>query len=249
MLCWDLGKRYSNRINFLTKLRSKMFQVRWIKINSLLKAFIFDMDGVLTDTVEYHYRSWQRLASDLKIPFSKKDNEKLLGLSRSDSLKIFLKGKQVSPLEFQQLLQKKNDYFLALLQDFSPANLLPGVRELLLQLKNAGYKMAVASSSRNTSLILKRLEITAFFDAVSDSNTVAKAKPAPDLFLDAARRLMARPEECVVFEDSVAGVEAGRRAEMLVVGVGAENLVGRAHLRYPSMAQVDLNQILTYRKR
>jgi len=204
------------------------------------------MDGVLTDTVLYHYLSWRQLAEELNIPFTKKDNEKLLGLSRPDSMKIFLQGRPVSDLEFKQLLQKKNDYFLKLLHDFSPANLLPGVLNLLTVLKKAGFLMAVASSSRNTPLILERLEIRDFFTAVSDSNTVANAKPAPDLFLDAAKRLMVEPEACVVLEDSTAGIEAGLRAQMLVIGIGPEELVGKAHLRYGSMSEINVAEILAY---
>ena len=202
----------------------------------------------MTDTVSYHYLSWRQLAEELNIPFTKKDNEKLLGLSRPDSLKIFLKGRPVSDSEFKQLLQKKNDYFLKLLQDFSPANLLPGVLNLLTTLKERGFLLAVASSSRNTPLILERLEIRHFFNAVSDSNTIVNAKPAPDLFLDAAKRLSVEPEACAVVEDSAAGVEAGLRAQMLVVGIGPEELVGKAHLRYSSMSEISLAEILAFQR-
>ena len=99
----------------------------WATITNQIKAFIFDMDGILTDTVEYHYRSWQQLAAELKITFTRKDNEKLLGLSRPDCMKLFLQGRRTSAEEFEQLLQKKNAYFLKLIQDFSPTDLLPGV--------------------------------------------------------------------------------------------------------------------------
>ena len=205
------------------------------------------MDGVLTDTVRYHYQSWKQLAAELSIPFTEKDNDKLRGRSRPDSMKIFLQGRPTTEAEFQQLLHKKNEYFLRLIDHFSPADLLPGVSELLRAIKQGGFKLAVASSSRNTSLILKRLEIAPLFDAVSDSNTIRRAKPAPDLFLDAARRLATAPQDCVVFEDSAAGVAAGLAAGMLVVGIGDTDLVKKAHLRYPTMAAVDLAQILTYR--
>jgi beta-phosphoglucomutase len=214
-------------------------------INNQIKAFIFDMDGVLTDTVEYHFQSWQQLADELNISFSRKDYEKLLGLSRPDSMKIFLQGRPTTDSEFQQLLKKKNEYFLQLIEHLSPANLLPGVSDLLNSNKRAGFKLAVASSSRNTPVILNRLGITSLFDSVSDSNTIQQAKPAPNLFLDAAHRLGVLPQECVVFEDSAAGVEAGLSAGMLVVGIGDE-LVCRAHLRYPTMSAVNLGQILTY---
>lgn len=202
------------------------------------------MDGVLTDTVQYHYESWRELAAELNIPFSKQDNDKLLGRSRVDSLKIVLRGRRTTEAEFQQLLRKKNQYFLRLIDGFSPANLLPGVSEILHILKRAGFKLAVASSSRNTGLILSRLEIAPLFDAVTDGNTVRRAKPAPDLFLDAARRLATAPQDCVVFEDSAAGVDAGLAAGMLVVGIGNARLVNKAHLYYPTMSAVNLQQIL-----
>jgi beta-phosphoglucomutase len=215
-----------------------------IPIFSLIKAFIFDMDGVLTETVAYHYRSWQMLASELNIEFTPQVNNKLLGLSRADSLKVLLRGKTVSEAEFQRLLRKKNEYFLELIADFSPANLLPGVTELLHTLKQTGYRLAVASSSRNSELILNRLQIAHYFEAVSDSNMIVHAKPAPDLFLDAAGRLGVKPEECVVVEDSEAGVTAGLTAGMIVVGVGSDELVGHAHLRYDTIAKIDLDEIL-----
>jgi beta-phosphoglucomutase len=205
------------------------------------------MDGVLTDTVAYHFQSWQQLAAELNISFTRKDNEKLLGLSRPDSMKIFLQGRPTTESEFQRLLQKKNEYFLQLIDRFSPANLLPGVSEILITIKQAGFKLAVASSSRNTKLILNRLEIATLFDSISDSNIIQHGKPAPDLFLDAAHRLRVLPRECVVFEDSTAGVEAGLSAGMLVVGIGYTNLVDRAHLCYSKMAAVDLEQILAFR--
>jgi beta-phosphoglucomutase len=214
--------------------------------NNQIKAFIFDMDGVLTDTVEYHFQSWQQLADELNISFSRKDYEKLLGLSRPDSLKIFLKGRPTTDSEFQQLLKKKNEYFLQLIEHLSPANLMAGVSNLLSIIKRAGLKLAVASSSRNTQVVLNRLEIASLFDAVCDSNTIQQAKPAPDLFLDAARSLGVLPQQCVVFEDSAAGVEAGLSAGMLVVGIGDE-LVCRAHLRYPTMSAVNLGQISAWK--
>lgn len=204
------------------------------------------MDGVLTDTVEYHYQSWQHLADELNLSFTREDNDKILGLSRPDSMRIFLKGRPTTDKEFQQLLQKKNGYFLNLIEQFSPANLLPGVSRLLHAIKGAGFKMAVASSSRNAKLILERLEIATLFDAVTDSNYIQHAKPAPALFLNAANYLEALPFECVVFEDSSAGVEAGLSAGMLVVGVGSLKLVNRAHLFYPTMSEVDLKQIIEY---
>lgn len=205
------------------------------------------MDGVLTDTVEYHYQSWQKLAVELNVSFTRKDNEKLLGLARPDSMKIFLQGRPTTESEFQQLLKKKNEYFLQLIDHFSPANLLPGVSKLLSTIKQAGFKLAVASSSQNTELILNRLEIATTFESISDSNIIQNGKPAPDLFLDAAHQLGVLPRECVVFEDSAAGVEAGLSAGMLVVGIGYTDLVGRAHLRYTTMAAVDFGQILAYR--
>lgn len=209
----------------------------------MIKAVIFDMDGVITDTVKYHYLSWKRLAEEENVIFTQEDNERLLGLSRPDSLTVFLKGRPISESKQAELLERKNRYFLKLIRNFSEKDLLPGVKELIEKLKNQGYKLAVASSSRNTGFILGKLKIDSLFDAIVDSLMVPQAKPAPDLFLKAASQIGEAPENCLVFEDSAAGVEAARRAGMATVGVGPAERVGKARFRFETMAEVDLEKI------
>lgn len=209
------------------------------QITQEIKAFIFDMDGVITDTVHYHYLSWKRLAEEENIPFTLEDNEKLLGLSRPDSLKIFLKGKPVDPTQQEQLLARKNQYFLELISGLSKEDLLPGIGDLLDTLGQRGFKIALASSSKNAKIVIEKLGITSYFDSLSDGSSVHNTKPAPDLFLDAAFKLGVKPEECIVLEDSAAGVQAALSANMKVIGIGPSGRVGQAHWRFDSTANID----------
>ncbi len=205
------------------------------------------MDGIITDTVRYHYQSWQQLWDEEKIPFTPDDNRDLLGLSREDSLRLILDryGRKVTPERFQYLFDQKNVYFLRRIQGMSPADLLPGVKPLLDYLKQAQFGIAVASSSRNTRFVLERLGITASFDAIIDSNCVAKAKPAPDLFLEAAKALGVPPHAAAVIEDAAAGIAAAHNAGMLVVGVGPVERVGAADLIVPSLETLAPEQLVT----
>lgn len=203
------------------------------------------MDGVLTNTVFYHYLSWKRLAEEENIPFSEKDNQKLLGLSREDSLEIFLKGRPLSEEKKKDCLERKNKFFLESIKDFSEKDLLPGVSSLLKRLKESNFKLAVASSSKNAQFIIEKLGIKPMFDYINDGHSVINAKPAPDLFLLTASHLGENPENCIVVEDAAAGVEAALAANMHVVGIGPIELVGKAHFRFNSMEEVDLEQILT----
>ena len=212
-------------------------------ITGRFKAYIFDMDGVLTDTVHYHYLSWKQLAEEENIPFTKKDNQNLLGLSREDSLQLFLGGRQISETERKSLLERKNRYFLDLITNFSEKDLIPGVYELILKLKKLKYKLAVASSSKNANPILEKLGIKSFFEFITDGSEVSQAKPAPDLFLLTAAKLNENPEDCIVIEDSAAGIEAALAAKMHVVGIGPAELVGKAHFRFSTMKEFNLETL------
>ena len=185
-------------------------------ISQQIKAFLFDMDGVITDTVEFHYQSWKKLCAAENIPFTKADNQDLLGLSRVDSLQLLLDRyhRPVSREQFNDLYERKNQLFLELIAGMTSADLLPGVAKFLDDLQRHRLKIAVASSSRNTQIILERLGIADRFDAIVNSSMVERAKPAPDLFLHAAARLEVAPEEAVVIEDSSAGIAAAHRAGM-----------------------------------
>lgn len=202
------------------------------------------MDGVLTDTVDLHYQSFKKLALEEKIPFSREFNEQLRGLSREDSLELLFSDRVLSRSELQRLMEKKNEYFLELAQSMNANNLLPGVKDLLVLLKKRGFKIALASSSKNTKMIIKSLEIGSYFDSISDGYSVKQAKPAPDLFLHAATTLGIEPEACIVVEDAVAGIEAARAAKMFVIGIGPEKRVGNADFVFEAVSAINLDYVL-----
>lgn len=209
-----------------------------------ITAFIFDLDGVLTDTAEFHYQAWKRLADEEGLPFDRRDNEKLRGVSRRDSLLILLRGRPATEDEIMAMMERKNRYYVALLERMGREALLPGATETLTVLRQRGYKTAVASVSKNTQTVLTRLDLAGYFDAVADGYSVERAKPAPDIFLYAAEALGVPPGECVVIEDAEAGVEAALDAGMAVVGIGPPERVGKAHFVFPSLAEVRLEAVL-----
>lgn len=209
-----------------------------------IEAFIFDLDGVLTDTAEYHYLAWKRLADEEGIPFTRQDNERLRGVSRRRSLELLLKGREVTDEEAREMMERKNRYYREMIQRITPGDLLEGVPELLQELRVAGIKFAIASVSKNTREVLERLGLQA--DAISDGYSVERAKPAPDLFLHAASQLGIPPSRCVVLEDASSGIEAARAAGMWAVAIGpAERFEGlMPDAIFPSLAGVRLRDIL-----
>ncbi|MCC6802310.1 MAG: beta-phosphoglucomutase [Anaerolineae bacterium] len=208
-----------------------------------IRAFIFDFDGVIADTTELHYRSWQRLADEEGIPFDRQDNKALLGTTRRESLHRLLKGRPIDEATAQAWMTRKNDYFLASLKEFTPASVLPGIVNLLSEARAAGLKTAIASASRNVQPILERLEIADQFVTITDAHSVVNNKPAPDVFIWTAGRLNVSPLQVVIFEDSEAGVTAALRGGFWVVGIGDAE-VSRAHIRLPSLAGTHAAQII-----
>lgn len=209
-----------------------------------IKGFIFDLDGVITDTAEYHYKSWKKLAEEEDLFFNREVNEQLRGVSRMDSLDIILDGKEIPAEQKKEWTDRKNSYYQEYLEEITKADILDDMEEKLNKLKADGYKLAVGSSSRNARKVLKHLQITDIFDTIADGNSVENAKPAPDLFLHAAKNLGLEPEECVVLEDAESGVEAALAANMKAVGVGPEERVGKAHLVYGVVGDIDFDEIL-----
>lgn len=210
----------------------------------MVRAFIFDLDGVLTDTAEYHYRAWKKLADEEGIPFTREDNEALRGVSRRESLVRLLKGRQVSEGEAQALMERKNTYYREMIREITSADVLLGARELLREIRAAGMKIGVASASKNAKEVMDRLGLWEFVDALVAGNEVQVSKPAPDLFLRAAEKLGILAEECVVVEDAEAGVLAGRNAGMKTIGLGPRERVGAADVVLPSLAGRSLGEIL-----
>jgi beta-phosphoglucomutase len=205
---------------------------------------IFDLDGVLTDTAEFHYLAWQALADAEDIPFDRAANEQLRGVSRRDSLLLLLGDRVVDEATLHDMMERKNDLYLRSLQDMSPQDTLPGAITLVLEAKRRGMRVAIGSSSKNAPFVLDKLGIAGLFDAVADGNSVEQAKPAPDLFLHAAQLLGLPPARCVVIEDAESGVDAAVAAGMTAIGIGPDERVGHAHHRWPSTATVDLDAVV-----
>jgi len=212
----------------------------------MIHAFILDLDGVITDTAEYHYLAWKRLADENDVHFDRSVNENLRGISRRKSLEILL-GNQIdrfSEADIAEMMETKNGYYREMLTSITPADFLPGAEELLKNIRKRDLKVAIGSASRNTPMVLKKLGIADFFDAVSDGHSVVRAKPAPDVFVFAAGAMKIPVEFCAVIEDAAAGVEAANTAGMVSIGVGPKDRVGHARYRYDTTADIDLGSIL-----
>jgi len=210
----------------------------------MIKAFIFDLDGVITDTAEYHYRGWKRLADEEGLSFTREDNEHLRGVPRRESLMLILKGRMYPEEKIQEMMERKNNYYLAFIKEITPQDLLPGAKELLEEIRGAGLKNALGSASKNAAEVIERLGIRDLFDAISDGFSVERQKPAPDLFLYAAAQLGLAPSECVVVEDAAAGIEAAIAGGFRSIGLGPDERVGRADIILSNLAGVRLDALL-----
>jgi kojibiose phosphorylase len=209
-----------------------------------IQGCIFDLDGVLTDTAEYHYQGWQRLADELGVPFDRARNEALRGVSRRRSLELLLDERRYPEAQMQEMMERKNRYYQELLTQITPADLLPGVSNVLQAARAAGLKIAIGSASKNARKVVQLLHIMPYIDALADGYSVVRPKPAPDLFVYAAGLLQVTVDACVVFEDAAAGVEAARVAGMYAVGLGPVERVGQADLVLPNLASMALPDIL-----
>ncbi len=204
-----------------------------------IKALIFDLDGVITDTAEYHYQAWKRLADEEGVPFTRADNEHLRGVSRRESLLRLLKGRQVDEARLEEMMARKNSYYQELLEKVTPADLLPGVAELFDLLDRANVRYAIASASRNARTVVERLGIAQRLAALADGNSVARQKPAPDLFRYAAARMGLHPAECLVVEDAAAGIEAALNAGMPCLALGPAERFAEIEARYGPVPRRD----------
>ena len=211
-----------------------------------LHAAIFDLDGVITDTAEFHYRSWQQMSAEEGMVFSREINERLRGVSRRASLEIILaeNGRTTTEAQIAEMMARKNDFYVAMLNEITSADLLPGALDLIHELRAAGIVVALGSASKNAATVLERLGIASLLHVVADGYSVARSKPAPDLFLWAADQLGIAPASCAVVEDAAAGIDAALAAGMWAVGLGPQARVGHAHARFDSLDGVGLAQIL-----
>ncbi|PHM07607.1 beta-phosphoglucomutase [Nostoc sp. 'Peltigera malacea cyanobiont' DB3992] len=200
-----------------------------------IQGFIFDLDGVLTDTAELHYLAWQKLADEEGIPFNREANEALRGVSRRASLMLILGDRPYSEAQIEEMMERKNRYYVELIENMTPQDLLPGAIALLDELRQADIKIGIGSASKNARPVLERLGIVDKVDAIADGYSVQEPKPAPDLFLYAAKQLGIEPGQSVIVEDAAAGVEAALAAGMWAVGLGPVERVGAAHIVLPSL--------------
>lgn len=211
----------------------------------MIKAVIFDLDGVIIDTAHYHYIAWKRLASEFGITLTPAHNELLKGVSRMRSLEIILSlGNIKLPREQQELLaEKKNNWFVEYIEAIRPEEIFPGVIELIRNLRKKNIKVGLASSSKNAPRVIELLGISSDFDTLVDGTMIVQTKPDPEIFLLAAHKLGIEPKYCLVFEDAEAGVEAALAAGMKCVGVGSVDQLGKANLVIPNTGDFYINDL------
>ncbi|MBE3558531.1 MAG: beta-phosphoglucomutase [Ktedonobacteraceae bacterium] len=208
-------------------------------------AIIFDLDGVLTDTSEYHYQAWKHLADDEGIPFTREENDAhLRGVGRRESLAYIIRGRHYSEAQIQEMMDRKNRYYNELIHHMSPQDLVEGGRALLDAIRAAGIKTAVASASKNCRTVVERLDIMHYFDGIADGYCVVNSKPAPDIFVYAAGLLNVHTPDCLGVEDADAGVEAIKNAGMQALGIGPQERFHRADKVLPSLANISLQELL-----
>lgn len=210
-----------------------------------IKACLFDLDGVIVDTAVYHFQAWRRLANELGFDFTEHQNEQLKGISRMESLELILNWGNVSLTEAEKVewATRKNDWYLDLVKLMTPNEVLPGVAKFLTDLREAGIKIALGSASKNSKLILERINMLDYFDAIIDGNNITKGKPDPQVFLMGAEATNALPSECVVFEDAVAGVQAAKAGGMKAIGVGSVDVLTEADFVIATFDEMTLERL------
>ncbi len=213
-----------------------------------LKALIFDLDGVLTDTAKYHYLAWKKLANELGFYFDEEINELLKGVSRINSFEIILQKNNAtnkfSPEEKETLANKKNEYYKEMIEQLTPNDILDGIIPFITEARNNGVKCAVASISKNASRVLELLKILDMFDYIADAALVKQPKPHPEIFLTCANALGFEPSECIGVEDAQAGIESIHAAGMLSVGINVAVTSITPDIVLQSTSELDFNKII-----
>ncbi len=204
------------------------------------KAFIFDLYGVIVDTAKYHFTAWKKLANSIGVDFTEEQNEQLKGVSRVQSLEKILDWADIELTKdrFMELIARKNGDYLRYINEMDASEILPGVPEILDYLITCHQPIALGSASKNARMILQKVQRYNSFDAVVDGTDVSKAKPDPEVFLKAADLLKAKPEECVVFEDSIAGIQAANIANMIAVGIGEKKIMHKADFVFKKFTEI-----------
>ena len=212
------------------------------------KAFIFDLDGVITDTTRYHYNAWKALAAQKGFAFNEVCNERLKGVGRNRCMEIILEENGIrarfSDSEIQEMADEKNEIYLNMIEQIQPADILPGICTFLEEAHQAGIRLALASASRNAERVLARLGLSARFDYRAEAKDIARGKPAPDIFLNCCAGLGVKPCEAVGFEDAQAGVKAIRAAGMISVGIGIKEPGIMPDIRLKDTCELQLPRLL-----
>jgi beta-phosphoglucomutase len=209
------------------------------------KSALFDLDGVIVDTAVYHFKAWRRLANELGFDFTEHQNEQLKGISRMESLDLILKwGDKILSQEDKNIwATRKNEWYLELITNMTPREILPGVKDFLNQLKDEKIAIALGSASKNSKMILNKIELFHYFDAIIDGNNITKGKPDPQVFLMGAVATNSLPGECIVFEDAQAGIEAAKAGGMFAVGIGEAKILSKADLVIKSFEDITLKDL------
>ena len=215
---------------------------------SNIKACIFDLDGVIVDTAKYHFEAWKRLANELGFDFTPKQNELLKGVSRVESFKIILGIGGIEMPEAEQVAyrEKKNDWYKEFISGMDEREILPGITDFLQELQSKRIKLALGSASKNAQPVLKAIGLFDTFEVIVDGLSVSKAKPDPEVFLKAAKGIGIDPENCVVFEDAYAGVQAANAAKMFSVGVGKEEDLPHANIIISGFQDFNLESLISH---
>lgn len=212
----------------------------------MIKGFLFDLDGVIVETAISHYQAWKRMANELGFDISEEFNEKLKGVSRTESLEIILNhgGVELSEAKKIELATKKNEWYLELVSQMTVKDILEGIPEFFEQIKQTDIKIGLGSVSKNAKMILEQVGLIEQFDVIIDGTKISKGKPDPEVFLKGAEELGFAPNECLVFEDAVAGVQAAKNAGMKAVGIGKPEVLTQADVVYPNLEGVKIDEIL-----
>lgn len=212
---------------------------------SNIRGIIFDLDGVIVDTAKFHFLAWKKLANDLSFDFTELQNEELKGVSRVRSLEKILEwgNTSLSEDEFMEKMALKNDHYLSYITNLTSNDILPGVAKIIDFLAENNIPIALGSASKNARPILKKTGLIEKFQAIVDGNDVSKAKPDPEVFLIAAEKIGVAKENCLVFEDSVAGVQAANIADMLSIGIGEKDVLHEANHVFSSFKEIELDFI------
>lgn len=208
-------------------------------------GFIFDLDGVIVDTAKYHYLAWKKLANELGFEFTEEQNELFKGVSRKRCLEILLEigNIEANTEQFNKWMIEKNVDYLAYIENMDESEILPDVPKILNYLKENNMPIALGSASKNAKPILEKVKLLSYFDVIADGNNVTKAKPDPEVFLIAAKQLGMAPENCVVFEDAVAGIEAANAAEMISIGIGDKDILSHADYNFNDFKEISIGFI------